>query len=198
MKPLPADGFQIIQSQGRIFLVSGNGHYIVSGRVLDLWNGIEVRSVSDVEKTERIPLAHLGLSAHILGGTSVGRSEKREAVTVFLDPGSSQTQQLLPALRQLASERRVDLVFIPAQPSRAGLSRALICHPDWVPRFFNGTAALNPEPDAESCGIGELQRARVTAELLGIRTLPFSIAPNGATVVGAPKDYQRFVAQNQE
>src|SRR5579884_2875490 len=59
MKPLPADQFQIVQSQGRIFLVSANGHYVVSGRVLDLWNGVEVRSVADIEKTERIPLAHL-------------------------------------------------------------------------------------------------------------------------------------------
>lgn len=198
MKPLPAEGFQIIQSQGRIFLVSGNGHYVVTGKVMDLWNGIEIHSVADVDKTNRIPLAHLGLSAQQLGGASVGKSEKREAVTVFLDPGSSQSQQLLPLLRQIAREHRVDLVFIPAQPSRAALSRALICHPDAIQPFFETSRLPTPEAETETCGIGELQRARVTAQLLGIHTLPFSVTPNGATVTGAPKDYAHFVTANQE
>src|ERR1700730_14878860 len=108
MRSLPAEGFQVVQSQGRILLVSTNGHYVVTGRIMDLWNSIEIHSVADVDKTERIPLAHLGLSAQSLGGLSVGKSEAREAVTVFMDPASRQSQELLQPLRDLAKQRRVD------------------------------------------------------------------------------------------
>ncbi|MFL6600819.1 MAG: hypothetical protein ACJ8R9_05755 [Steroidobacteraceae bacterium] len=198
MKPLPAEGFQVVQAQGRILLVSTNGHYVVTGRILDLWNSIEVRSVADVEKTERIPLSHLGLTARQLGGVSLGKSEVREAVTVFVDPGSPQSQELLPQLRELARSRRIDLVFVPAQPNRAALARAFICHPESATAFLETTRLPEPLPDGDGCGVGELQRARVTIQLLGVHTLPFSIAPNGATAAGAPKDYARFVATNQE
>jgi hypothetical protein len=198
MKPLPADGFQVVQSQGRLLLVSTNGHYVVMGRILDLWNGIEVHAVADVERTERIPLAHLGLSARQLGGVSVGKSEQRESVTVFLDPGSSQSQQILPRLRELASTHRVDLVFVPALAERAAVARALICHPEAVAPFFNNTRLPEPQAEGDPCGVAELQRARVTVQLLGIHTLPFSIAPNGATLSGAPTEYAQFIASNQE
>lgn len=198
MKPLPVDGFQVVQSQGRLLLVSTNGHYVVTGRIMDLWNLIEVRSVADVERTERIPLAHLGLSARQLGGVSVGKSEPREAVTVFLDPASSQSQEILPRLRELGNAHRVDLVFVPALAQRAAVARALICHPEAVAPFFNNTRVPEPQPEGDACGVAELQRARVTVQLLGIHTLPFSIAPNGATLAGAPKEYAQFIASNQE
>ncbi len=43
MRRLPAEGFHIVESQGRLLLVSTNGHYVVSGgRILDLWNQIEI------------------------------------------------------------------------------------------------------------------------------------------------------------
>jgi hypothetical protein len=198
MKPLPVDGFQVIQSQGRIFLASTNGHYVVTGRIMDLWNGVEIHSVADVDRTERIPLSHLGLSARQLGGVSVGKNEAREAVTVFVDPASAQSQQLLPVLREISRSRRIDLVFIPALPERAGIARALICHPESASAFFESARLPQPPPDADTCGVAELQRARVTVQLLGVHTLPFSIAPNGATLVGTPKDYPRFIADNQE
>jgi thiol:disulfide interchange protein DsbC len=198
MKPLPAEGFEVIQSQGRLLLVSTNGHFVVSGRIFDLWNTIEVHSVADVDRTARIPLAHLGLTAQSLGGVSLGKSEAREAVTVFMDPGSPQSQQLLAPLRELARQRRVDLVFVPAQPARAGLSRAFICHPEMAKSFFESTRLPDPPADTDPCGTGELQRARVTAQLIGVRTLPFSIAPNGATVSGVPKNYAQFISANQE
>jgi hypothetical protein len=64
--------------------------------------------------------------------------------------------------------------------------------------FFETTRLPDPMPGADPCGAGELQRAQVTIQLLGIRTLPLSIAPNGVSVAGAPQDYARFIAGNQE
>ncbi|NIR30305.1 MAG: hypothetical protein GWN84_13540, partial [Gammaproteobacteria bacterium] len=69
MRKLPAEGFHVVESKGRLLLVSTNGHYVVmGGRILDLWNQVEVRSVADVDRTTRIPLERMGLDSDDLGG----------------------------------------------------------------------------------------------------------------------------------
>jgi thiol:disulfide interchange protein DsbC len=199
MQRLPADGFHLVQSQGRLLVVSTNGHFAISGgRILDLWNNVEIRSVSDVEKSTRLPLARLGIEAQALGGTSWGRAEAGHPLTVFLDPGSSESRRLLPALRAAATSHRVDVVFVPAQPARAGISRALICDHTAALAFLERDVVPRALSDQDKCGIKELERARVTVELLGIATLPFSVAPNGATASGVPSEYAQWIAANGE
>lgn len=199
MRQLPADGFHVVESQGRLLLVSTNGHYVVTGgRLLDLWNQLEIRSVADVEATLRLPLSRMGISTSDLGGVSVGLDAPVAAVTVFLDPASPESQKLLPQLRNLAAERRVDLVFVPARPERTNVSRALICDGDAARKFFSSSSIPAGVSGPQNCGNQELERARVTVQLLGIKNLPFSVTANGATVAGTPKDYIVFVAANQE
>lgn len=199
MRRLPADGFHVVQSQGRLLLVSTNGHYVVAdGRILDLWNQLEVKSVADVEGTLRMPLARMGIEASALGGVVMGRTDSTSRVTVFLDPGSAESRKLLPQLRAVGERYRLDVIFLPAQTARAGMSRALICDANAARAFINESRAPVPIPDSASCGQKELERARVTAQLLGITSLPFTVCPNGVTIGGAPKNYGEFVAANSE
>lgn len=199
MRQLPAGGFHVVESQGRLLLVSTNGHYVVTGgRILDLWNQVEVKSVADVEGTLRLPLARMGIEANALGGITTGQADSAQKVTAFLDPGSAESRKLLPLLRELGKQYRVDVVFVPAQPARAGISRALICDRQAALAFVNESRAPAALPDSNSCGEKELERARVTVQLLGISSLPFTVSPNGAAVAGTPKNYAAFVAANLE
>lgn len=137
MRRLPAEGFHIVESQGRLLLVSTNGHYVVSGgRILDLWNQVEITSVADVEATTHMPLARMGIDASALGGVVIGQESARQRVTTFLDPASAESRKVLPLVRELAKSYRLDVVFVPAQPARAptcashaGLDRSLGGHP---------------------------------------------------------------------
>jgi len=199
MRRLPVDGFHIVESQGRLLLVSTNGHYVVSGgRIIDLWNQIEVKSVADVDGTTRIPLARMGIEAAALGGIVAGQAKEQQRVTAFLDPSSPESRKLLPYLRDVGKTYRLEIVFVPAQPSRAGISRALICDPKAAMTFIEQGTVPAPVSDANGCGRKELERARVTVALLGIEALPFTVAPNGATVAGTPKNFAEFVASNRE
>lgn len=199
MRRLPAEGFHIVESQGRLLLVSTNGHYVVSGgRILDLWNQIEIRSVADVEGTTHMPLARMGINANALGGVVTGQEGSGQRVTTFLDPASAESRKALPLIRELAKTYRLEVVFVPAQPARAPISRALICDQKAALRFVTDAQLPPPVADSDRCGQKELERARVTVQLLGITTLPFTVAPNGATVAGTPKDYIAFVDRNRE
>jgi thiol:disulfide interchange protein DsbC len=198
MQRLPVTGFHVVESRGRLLLVSTNGHYVVTGgRLLDLWNQVEVRSVADLPATTRIPLARMGIDTQAMGGVSIG-SGAAAAVTVFLDPASNESAKLLPQLRELSKRTRVDVVFLPAQPARANVSRALICDPQAAQAFLLQGRTPSPVSDQQRCGTEQLQRTRVTAQLLGIETVPFSIAANGVTLAGAPQNYLDFVRKNAE
>jgi len=197
MKRLPADGFHVVESQGRLLLVSTNGHYVVTGgRLIDLWNEVEVQRVSDLEKTLRLPLTRMGIRAKELGGFTTGQANAKEAVTVFLDPASAESHKLLPQLRSLMPKYRVDVIFVPAQATRAETSRALICDPNAARAFIEAARVPDATGTGSACGVKELERARVTVHLLGIETLPMSVAPNGVTVAGSPKNYAELIAQN--
>lgn len=199
MRRLPAEGFHVVESQGRLLLVSTNGHYVVAGgRILDLWNQVEVKSVADVDGTLRMPLARMGIEANALGGVVAGQGHSAQRVTAFLDPGSPESRKLLPLLRELGKQFRLDVVFVPAQPARAGISRALICDRQAALAFLNESRVPAPLADSNACGEKELERARVTVQLLGITSLPFTVSPNGATVAGTPKNYAAFVTANLE
>jgi thiol:disulfide interchange protein DsbC len=199
MRRMPADGFHVVESQGRLLLVSTNGHYVVSGgRILDLWNQLEVKRVADLEGTLRLPLARMGINAASFGGLVIDPANATARVTVFLDPASADSRKLLPQLRQLGNAYRLELIFVPAQPARAAVSRAIICDTAAAQRFFLEGTVPAPLPAASDCGQKELERARVSLQLLGIQTLPFSVAGNGVTLAGAPDHYRDFVAANQE
>lgn len=199
MRRLPADGFHLVESHGQLVLVSTNGHYVVTGgRIIDLWNEVEVERVSDLDMTLRLPLARMGIRASELGGVTTGRADAKQAVTVFLDPASPESRKLLPHLRALMPKYRVEVIFVPAQPARAETSRALICDASAARAFIESERSPEPSAPGQACGVKELERARVTVHLLGITTLPLSVAPNGVTVAGSPQNYAALIAANSE
>ena len=199
MQRLPVDGFHIVESQGRLLLVSTNGHYaVMGGRILDLWNSVEIHSVSDVDQTLRIPLHRMGIKLDELGAVTVGQGAQEAAVTVFLDPASPETHRILPKIQSLLGRYAFNVVFVPAQATRKNASRALICAPEAGRDFVRTGHQATVVADGDPCGTAELQKNMVVVSLLGIDVLPFTIAPNGATQAGIPEQYDAFIAANLE
>jgi len=193
MRRISADAWYLVQAQDRVMLVSVNGHYAATNlKLIDLWNQLEVKSIADLSASERIPLGRMGIKAKALGGVSVGPPAD-DPITVFLDPASPETQKLIPRLREIAQAKRVDLIFVPAQPSRAATTRALICNPQAAQNFLSGARLPEPPASDDRCGMGELEKARVTLQLLGIVTLPYTIAPNGLGIAGIPDNYDSIL-----
>jgi thiol:disulfide interchange protein DsbC len=198
MRKLPVDGMHVVEARGRLLIVSTNGHYVIEGRILDLWNGIEVHSAADVDATLRLPLAKMGIHAADLGGIRLGDSQSNPLTTVFLDPGSGESPKLLAELRPLLNSYRIDVIFVPARPDRAAVTRALICDPVAATAFLK-EGKVPPAPPADAhCGERELAKASVTVHLLGIRVLPYTVAPNGTGIEGHPRDYAHLLSANRE
>ncbi|MGI9296158.1 MAG: hypothetical protein ACR2PS_19415 [Pseudomonadales bacterium] len=199
MKKLPSDGFHVVESQGRVLLMSTNGHYaVVDGKIMDMWNGFEIRSVADAERSLSIPLARMGLGTKELSGVTVGKSGGGKPVTLFLDPASPETQKIMPTVRNLFSQYQFNVVFVPAKATRKKSSQALLCSKDAAKQFITTGQITSEIPSLEQCGTEKLKRNIVTVQVLGIDTLPFTIASNGKTAAGVPERYGEFLAANME
>ncbi len=200
MKKLPVSGLHVVESQGRLLLVSTNGHYVVlGGRILDMWNQVEIQSVDDVQASLRIPLNRMGIRFTDLGGVALGnKNHKGKEVTVFLDPVSPESQKIIPHIKKLLKDYRFNIVFAPASATRGAASRFLICNEDVAKAFIQKGQPLPAIDNTDPCGKEKLQRNIVTVSLLGIKLLPFTITPNGISVAGIPDDYRAFIAANME
>ena len=200
MKKLPVQGFSVVESQGRVMLVSSNGHYaVVDGRIMDMWNGFEIRSVADVERSLAIPLAKMGIGPEELSGVMVGNAApgRPKPVTVFLDPASPETPKILPAIQQFAPEYPFHVVFVPARSERNKVSQALLCSPEAAEQYIASGRITAAEP-TDMCGADKLKKNIVTVQVLGIDTLPFTIASNGQVAPGVPQDFGEFLSRNLE
>ena len=199
MKKLPTDGFHVVESQGRVLLMSTNGHYaVVDGKIMDMWNGFEIRSVADAERSLSIPLERMGLGTEELSGVTVGTSSGSKPVTLFLDPASPETKKIMPTVRSLFSQYQFNVVFVPAKATRKKASQTLLCSQDAARQFITTGQIKAVIPSLDECGTEKLKRNIVTVQVLGIDTLPFTIASHGKTAAGVPEGYGDVLAANLE
>ena len=87
---------------------------------------------------------------------------------------------------------------MPAKAARKAASQALLCS-EKAARLFIDTGRISPDPAIDdACGTEKLKRNIVTIQVLGIDTLPFTIASNGRVIAGIPEDFGGFLAANLE
>lgn len=196
MRRLPVQGVQMVQSGKRVFFVSTNGRYAFLGPAIDLWHGQRLTALADADHLMgRIDRTRLKLDVSELGALDLG--EGTEEVWIFLDPHCPQCIDLLDRLQALSRAQRAPYRFrlIPlgvlGKPSLSTVVR-LNCLAETDPTAARKVLlrhTFETLPAAEGpCGQGALQRALVTAQLLGITQVPFLIAPDGRLHAGVPTD----------
>ncbi|WP_209262196.1 thioredoxin fold domain-containing protein [Thiorhodococcus minor] len=202
MRRLPVSGVQMVQSGDQVFFVSANGRYAFLGLGFDLWHGTRLTSLAEADRLmQRIDRSRLKLAGEDLGALDLGTGDGE--VLVFVDPRCPQCAALLDRIRALsevvlktyrfrliplpvlsqASQREVLALNCLAETDQPGAIAALLEH---------RTDVLSPATGR--CGQGPIQRALVTAHLLGIERVPFLIAPDGRLQSGAPADLSAWLA----
>jgi thiol:disulfide interchange protein DsbC len=197
MQRLPVTGVQMVQAGERVLFVSANGRYVFTGPAWDLWHGAKLETLDEAARlAERIDLKRLGLDPAALGALELGSGER--GVVVFVDPRCPHCRQLMKELPPLGERYRFRLVPLPvlgpdseatvvrldclAESKQAAAREALL----------GGTFDQIPAPDG-TCGQAPVQRALVTAQLLGIAGVPYLIAPDGRLHQGVPEDLEAWL-----
>ncbi len=194
VRRLPGSGLSVVESAGTVFFLTANGRYALRGEAWDLWNRRPIRSVADAAAVAgRIDLAAMGLEVEALAHLDLGSG--RRDVVAFLDPRCRRCREVLAEMKALAEKEpgpagyRFRIVPLPVMGSESqALVKRLGClGPE---EREAGLAALlagryeGLAPERPGCDLGALQRTLITAQLLGIRAVPYLIAPDGRIAEG--------------
>ena len=117
-------------------------------------------------------------------------------MVAFVSPGCPLCRSLIDQALELTDRYRFLLLPIPAGGDSAALVRSLACAQDrkaaeaaWLRHAFTAATAQKPV-----CDLEPVQRRVITAQLLGIKAVPWIVRPDGVLSAGMPPDLAAWLA----
>lgn len=194
---IPGTALNALKVQGKDspMFISANGRYAFIGTMIDVWDGgKELTNMVDIlSSTQKLPLEKLGYKTTDLAPLIYGEGSKE--VSLFIDPLSEASILALLAVKELFKEYRFSIMAIPAYGKKSGEpTRAVSCAIDQQAAF---SALINKSWNTliqnENCDLVPIQRRIVVAQIIGLRSVPFFIAPNGDYQAGLPDDLKKWL-----
>ena len=196
-RQLPAGSFSAVKVKGRqgLYFLSSDGRILIKGSAYDLWSGRNLATLADVERAAtRIDLKGFATIWPQLDPIMLG--EEPATVVAFVSPGCPLCRSLIDQALELTDRYRFLLLPIPAGGDSAALVRGLACAQDrkaaeaaWLRHAFTAAMAQRPV-----CDLEPVQRRVITAQLLGIKAVPWIVRPDGALSEGMPPDLAAWLA----
>ena len=198
MVKLPITGIQLIEAGGNTYGVSDNGRFVFTGKIIDMWNGVQIKNTADANKyATKINVQKLGINFDELNPVVIGNG--RSEFIVFVDPNCPHCHKILVAASKM-KKHMFKFIMLPLLGSdsvekmkkgachndRAAVSRALIDN-KWE-KITVGAA---------DCGSVANQKAIVLARIFGVTSVPFTISVvDGAVQQGVPPDFAAWADEH--
>lgn len=191
---IKTDGLVVGEKGGKIHFLTSNGRYAFTGRMVDVWEQKEVKSVADIVATQhRVNLKNMGFVPENMNAFVVGAGNKLEA-TIFVDPLCEFCDKLITEARQLAAssnEYQFNFVVVPALGERSNtLAKAFFCSTESVATkveaLLNKTLHTLAQP--ETCNTEKYDLTLMAATAIGVSGVPYLIHPDGTPTAGTPSN----------
>ena len=184
--------FQMIEKNGKTFLMSSNGRYVIKGQLQDMWDGGKVlTSVAQLKKSvSSVNFDALGLDVDELWHLSYGSGP--EKVMIFVAPGCGYCKKTLKQMAGLETQYTFNIIPLPIMGPRSEdavrrLASVATKRPNaaFAALLNDDYADLTIDPNLNVESIG---RSMITAQVLGINSVPVIIDQHHRMSKGAPQD----------
>ncbi|MEQ9418094.1 MAG: DsbC family protein [Salinisphaeraceae bacterium] len=196
--PLPGTDISAVDRDGNLVLITSNKRYAVVGKVIDLLERKELRTIEDIKQARRLDFKGIGIDFTEMGAVTFGNGPKE--VIYFVDPYCPHCNELLKQSRGLFNDYTFRVVLVPLYkgPVAADTSIRLVCNPD---QDQSRQALFSKQFDklpaaSDSCDRAQFYRNAAVAQLLNVEGVPFVYAPNGEPHLGTPRDLAAFLEDN--
>lgn len=200
MRPVPLQGLMMVKTREGVLFISSNGQFIFKGAELyDMWNRQEVHTFEDLEKASTINLRRMGVKFEDLSSYTYGNGDKE--VVLFVDPKCPYCNKTLSTLSQYKDRYTFRIVMLPILGKESEeIVAKMECMKDKsmaTEYMLHGAWDQMPKVDTKTCNLTKVQKARVTAQVIGIKAVPFIIATNGRASSGYKKDLSDYLKKNE-
>lgn len=200
------DGATVVENErGELTLISGNGRFAMMGTLVDTWKREEITTAKQASEAGRtIPVEMLGLHPEGFNAFTVGQGKER--VSIFVDPQCRWCHKLLEEVladELLLEHFAFDFYVVAALGDKSdALSRQFLCAD--VPSAER-TALFKGAPDSfvgikqrEKCSLEPYRKTLAAAQLVGVKGVPFVIAPDGSFTAGKPNNMRKFLLSDKK
>lgn len=189
---------------GKIFFLNETGRYVIGGTLFDAWTKQKLDNVRGMRNNfTHIRLSEMGFKTSDFSVITVGNGSKE--VFVFADPLCRWCHELINEIRSdkaeaLRKDYRFLIVAVPALGDEsARLVKHLACTTEKsdakkLDAFTGRTLESLPSKENASCSAA-YERLLIASHMLGIRSVPFVIAPDGRFTAGKPKDLASWLKE---
>lgn len=192
---LPVETLKVLERNGQLFFVSGNGRYLFRGELYDTWTQAPIDTLQQARQSvSRVPLDKMGVQISELFALRLG--EGPHQVVFFTDPQCSHCHALADEARALGAQYTFWLVPVPALGDESNrLVRRLACARDpdqQLAALLNGT--IDDLATLERCPEAAYTRNLLTATRIGVDGIPYLIAADGRVSRGRPGNFALWLA----
>lgn len=200
VKALPkARSMVIFSRSGESVVLTDNPRWVVKGTLFDMWQNKEIHSVSQLKGAEKIiPLSSLRVNTTDVLDMVI-RQDKRQTLTVFLDPFAANTPSVVSILTQYAKDYQLRFIFTALSQSSieklGGFSCAL--SKGNTDDLLNQLRTQDFPKTSSHCLQKTMMNSYGLSQFLHISTSPTLIAPNDVFSEGMPTQLMHWLSENK-
>lgn len=179
---------------GSMIFLSKDTRYKIVATVEDTWSGKKITSQADIDYAKtHIDLSGLKIDFSTLNTFSLKGGDKK--VTVFVDPECKFCKKLVADAKNHLDEYSFNFVVVPALGDKSNvLSKSMFCSkpvPSMAHEYLSGN--LGSLEQKTPCDTTRYDLTLMVAQMVGITSVPFVIAPDGRFQAGG--DPWKFLEQ---
>ncbi len=183
-----------IESNGNIYFMSENGRFVIQGNMTDTWHKKKLVTLKDIDyAAKHINIKKMGLPIDELNVITIGKGKKE--IIIFVDPQCEVCKKFFYEAKNRLNDYTFKFIVVPALGDDSNkIATAMFCSKDKSnieKHFLNGT--LLELEQKEVCDKKYYDLSLTIAQLIGIKYVPFFIAPNGLYKAGSGKDFWIWV-----
>jgi len=178
---LPVEEIQVLETNGKIYFVSKNGRFVFQGQLTDSWHKKPLDTMDEIKyAASHIDLDVMGLPLDDLNTITISGGPER--VVVFVDPLCAYCKSFIKEAKLRTDKYTFKIIVVPALGKQSNvLSKSLFCASDKsnaLEMFMNNNLGSLPQKKS-NCDTNNYDLTLTVAQLFGIRSVPFFIAPDG-------------------
>ena len=183
-----------IESNGSIFFMSPNGRFVIQGDLTDTWQKKKLETLKEIDyAAKHIDIERMGLPIDELNVIKVGKGKKE--IVIFVDPQCDPCKKFFQEAKKHTDKYTFTFIVVPALGEESNkMATSMFCSKDKtnLAKHFLERTLLDLEQQ-ENCDKKYYNLTLTIAQLIGIKHVPFFIAPAGLYRAGEGKDFWKWV-----
>lgn len=187
-EPLPITHMILSENEGKVKILSSNARFEVRGQLIDRWSGEAIDSADKAHKAfNYMDFSNIKFNVADLNPYWIGRGNRE--IIVFVDPLCAYCKELLAQIPIDSKTHRFAIIPVGITgPQSMKLANELACAHDQEAAFAQLlTGEFQPLRQNKECDNSDQFKRVLTAQMFGVRTVPFMLRDDGLIQRGLPK-----------